>query len=66
MANVTPHATPFGGFPLKLTAFKSNGNKVTTTFPTSSAVDPADAEIEAAYKQMKVWTAGATFGAAAT
>jgi hypothetical protein len=66
VANVTPHATPAGGFPLVLTTFKSSGAKTTITFPTASAINPADAEAEALYKSMRVLTAGGTFGSAAS
>ncbi len=66
MANVTPHATPAGGFPLKLTTQKRDGTVVSVTFPTSSAVDPADAAAEVEFKKMRVLTAGGTYAAAAS
>jgi hypothetical protein len=67
MANVTPHATPKGGFPLVLAiAKKVNGTVVATTFPTSAAVNPNDAEAETAYKKMLLLTAADTLAAAGT
>jgi len=39
MATVTPNATPKGGFPLVLSTAKADGDVVTVTFPSSSAVE---------------------------
>jgi hypothetical protein len=66
MANVTPFATPKGGFPLVLTVVKTNGAKVTTSFPNTSAINPADPEVEAAYKAMYCVSAADTLVPAAT
>lgn len=66
MANITPHATPKGGYPLVLTTFKQGGAKVTVTFPSAAAVNPADPEAEALFKAMRITTAADGYGVAAS
>jgi hypothetical protein len=39
MATVTPHPTPKGGFPLRLTSAQLDGDTVSVTFPSSAAVE---------------------------